>query len=261
MSWLHELRNDQHDGRKRLAALLDPDDLPTGRDWTRFVDGLNASPITDIFVGGSLLTARNVKDVLHSLRAHYEGRITLFPGSPEQVTPGADAVLLLSLISGRNADLLIGRHVESCMRIREMGMDIVPTGYMLIGDGPLTTAAYMSNCLPIPSAKKEIAVATAVAGEMLGLGALFMDAGSGAQQRVSPSTIQAVRDAVRCPLIVGGGIGDAAGIQAAWHAGADLVVVGQAIEHRPFQLDWLPHPEVFSAHANPAEEQLYPNGD
>ena len=256
MSWLHDLQHDQQTGRKRLAALLDPDDLPTGRDWTRFMDGLNASPITDIFVGGSLLTARNVKDILHSLRAHYKGRVTLFPGSPEQVTPGADAVLFLSLISGRNPDLLMGRHVESGMRIREMGMDVVPTGYMLIGDGPLTTAAYMSHSLPIPSAKKEIAVATAVAGEMLGLGALFLDAGSGAQQGISPSTIRAVRDAVDCPIIIGGGICDAAGIEAAWQAGADLVVIGHAIESRPFQLDWLPHPEAFSMQSNPAEEQL-----
>lgn len=256
MSWLYDLQNDQRNGRKRLAALLDPDDLPTGRDWTRFMAGLNASPITDIFIGGSLLTARNVKDILQSLRSHYDGRVTLFPGSPEQVTPGADAVLFLSLISGRNPDLLIGRHVESGIRIRKTGMDVIPTGYMLIGDGPLTTAAFMSNSLPIPTAKKEIAVATAVAGEMLGLSTMFLDAGSGAQRCVSPSTIRAVRDAVECPMIVGGGIDDAAGIRAAWQAGADLVVVGHAIESRPFQLDWLPHPESFVVRTNPTKERL-----
>lgn len=254
MSWLQDLKQDQQEGRKRLAALLDPDDLPTGRDWTRFIKGLSESPITDIFIGGSLLTSRNVKDILQSLRAHYDGRVTLFPGSPEQVTPGADAVLFLSLISSRNPDLLIGRHVESGMRIREMGMDVVPTGYMLIGDGPLTTAAYMSNSLPIPSAKKEIAVATAVAGEMLGLQAIFMDAGSGANQCISPSTIHAVRNAVRCPIIVGGGIRDAAGVEAAWQAGADLVVIGQAIESRPFQLEWIPQPESFRAQAKEARK-------
>lgn len=242
MSWIDQLKHDQRMGNKRLAALLDPDDLPTGRDWTRFMDGLNASPVTDVFIGGSLLTSRNVKDVLQSLRAHYRGRVTLFPGSPEQVTPGADAVLFLTLISGRNPDLLIGRHVESGMRIRAMGMDVVPTGYMLIGDGPLTTAAYMSNSLPIPQAKTQIAVATAVAGEMLGLRALFLDAGSGAGHPISPSMLNAVRQAVQCPIIVGGGLRDAAGIEAAWQAGADIVVVGHAIERRPFQLDWLPVP-------------------
>ena len=256
MSWLRDLQNDHRLGRKRLAALLDPDNLPTGRDWSRFMDGLNAAPITDVFVGGSLLTKRNVKEILHSLRVQSNCRVTLFPGSPDQVTPGADAVLFLTMISSRNPDLLIGRHVQSGMRIREMGMDVIPTGYMLIGDGPLTTAAYMSNSLPIPSSKKEIAVATAVAGEMLGLNTIFLDAGSGAQQCISPSTILAVRDAVECPLIVGGGIDDAAGIQAAWQAGADLVVVGNAIELRPFQLDWLPHPDSFSVKTNPAKERL-----
>ena len=149
MSWIADLEEDRRCGRKRLAALLDPDDLPTGRDWTRFLDGLQQSPVTDVFVGGSLLTSRNVKEVLQSLSKHYTGRVTLFPGSPEQVAPGADAVLFLSLISGRNPDLLIGRHVESGMRIRDMGMDIVPTGYMLIGDGPLTTAAYRPYYHPI----------------------------------------------------------------------------------------------------------------
>lgn len=245
MSWIADLEEDRRCGRKRLAALLDPDDLPAGRDWTRFLDGLQQSPVTDVFVGGSLLTSRNVKEVLQSLSKHYTGRVTLFPGSPEQVAPGADAVLFLSLISGRNPDLLIGRHVESGMRIRNMGMDIVPTGYLLIGDGPLTTAAYMSHCLPIPSNKPDIAVATAVAGEMLGLQVMFLDAGSGANQSISPSTIHAVRKAVSCPIIAGGGINDAAGIEAAWHAGADMVVIGQAIESRPFQLDWLPRPEAF----------------
>ena len=131
------------------------------------------------------------------------------------------------------------------MRIRNMGMDIIPTGYLLIGDGPLTTAAYMSHCLPIPSNKPDIAVATAVAGEMLGLQVMFLDAGSGANQSISPSTIHAVRKAVSCPIIAGGGINDAAGIEAAWHAGADMVVIGHAIEGRPFQLDWLPRPETF----------------
>lgn len=245
MSWIADLEEDRRCGRKRLAALLDPDDLPTGRDWTRFLDALQQSPVTDVFVGGSLLTSRHVKEVLQSLSKHYTGRVTLFPGSPEQVAPGADAVLFLSLISGRNPDLLIGRHVESGMRIRNMGMDIVPTGYLLIGDGPLTTAAYMSHCLPIPSNKPDIAVATAVAGEMLGLQVMFLDAGSGANQSISPSTIHAVRKAVSCPIIAGGGINDAAGIEAAWHAGADVVVIGQAIESRPFQLDWLPRPEAF----------------
>jgi putative glycerol-1-phosphate prenyltransferase len=256
MSWLENLERDQAAGTKRIAALLDPDDLPSGREWFRFLDRLQNSAITDVFIGGSLLIKQNVADIIQSVRDRFDGPITIFPGAPDQVVKGADALLFLSLISGRNADLLIGRHVEAAMRIRKLNLEVVPTGYMLIGDGPLTTAAYMSNSLPIPYAKKEITVATAVAGEMLGLGALFLDAGSGAQQCISPSTIRAVRDAVQCPIIVGGGINDAAGIQAAWQAGCDLVVIGDAIENRPSQLDWLPHPEAFSVQTNPAEKRL-----
>lgn len=256
MSWIESLTADQALGKKRLAALLDPDDLPTGREWLRFLDRLQQSTITDVFIGGSLLTKHNVADIIQTVRERFDGPITIFPGSPDQVVKGADALLFLSLISGRNPDLLIGRHVEAAMRIRRLNLEIVPTGYMLIGDGPLTTASYMSNSLPIPSAKKEITVATAVAGEMLGLGVMFLDSGSGAQQCISPSTIRAVRDAVQCPIIVGGGINDAAGIQAAWQAGCDLVVIGDAIENRPSQLDWLPHPEAFSVQTNPAEKRL-----
>lgn len=256
MSWIENLAADQALGKKRLAALIDPDDLPTGREWLSFLNGLQKSVVTDVFIGGSLLIKHNVVDIIQTVRERFDGPITIFPGSPDQVVKGADALLFLSLISGRNPDLLIGRHVEVAMRIRKLDLEVVPTGYMLIGDGPLTTAAYMSNSLPIPSAKKEITVATAVAGEMLGLGALFLDAGSGAQHCISPSTIRAVRDAVQCPIIVGGGINDAAGIQAAWQAGSDLVVIGHAIESRPFQLDWLPHPEAFSVQSNPTEKRL-----
>ena len=256
MSWIENLAADQALGKKRLAALIDPDDHPTGREWLRFLNGLQKSVVTDVFIGGSLLIKHNVVDIIQTVRERFDGPITIFPGSPDQVVKGADALLFLSLISGRHPDLLIGRHVEVAMRIRKLDLEVVPTGYMLIGDGPLTTAAYMSNSLPIPSAKKEITVATAVAGEMLGLGALFLDAGSGAQQCISPSTIRAVRDAVQCPIIVGGGINDAAGIQAAWQAGSDLVVIGHAIESRPFQLDWLPHPEAFSVQSNPTEKRL-----
>ena len=240
MSWLDSLIATRAHGGKRLAALLDPDDLPVGREWLKFIERLKQSPITDIFIGGSLLNRRNVKDVIQPLQQNFNGNIVLFPGAPDQVAPGADAVLFLSLISGRNPDFLIGRHVESAMRIRRMGMETIPTGYMLVGDGPLTTAAYMSQTTPIPSRKPEIVAATAVAGEMLGLRALFLDAGSGAGQSVPVSAIAAVREQTDCPLLVGGGIRDAAGVEAAWNAGADLVVIGQAIEERPQDLSWLP---------------------
>ena len=189
----------------------------------------------------------NVSDMMQSIRERFSGKITIFPGSPDQVISGADAVLFLSLISGRNPDLLIGRHVESAMRIRRLRIETIPTGYLLIGDGPLTTAAYMSQTIPIPTSKPEIAVATAVAGEMLGLRVMFVDAGSGASQPVPLKTIASIRNQTTCPLIVGGGLNDAPSIEAAWQAGADLVVIGSAIENKPEDLNWLPNPAAFQS--------------
>ncbi|MDC0140245.1 geranylgeranylglyceryl/heptaprenylglyceryl phosphate synthase [Flavobacteriales bacterium] len=247
MTWLEQLQSDSLNGTKRLAALLDPDDLPSGRAWYALIDRIEASPVTDIFIGGSLLIRNNVSDMMQSIRERFSGKITIFPGSPDQVISGADAVLFLSVISGRNPDLLIGRHVESAMRIRRLRIETIPTGYLLIGDGPLTTAAYMSQSMPIPSAKPEIAVATAVAGEMLGLRVMFVDAGSGASQPVPLKAIASIRNQTTCPLIVGGGLNDAPSIEAAWQAGADLVVIGSAIENKPEDLNWLPNPAAFQS--------------
>ena len=111
MSWLESLIATRANCDKRLAALLDPDDLPVGREWLKFIERLKQSPITDVFIGGSLLNRRNVKDVIQPLQQNFNGNIVLFPGAPDQVAPGADAVLFLSLISGRNPDFLICRHV------------------------------------------------------------------------------------------------------------------------------------------------------
>jgi phosphoglycerol geranylgeranyltransferase len=249
-TWLKQLQLDSQNGTKRLAALLDPDDLPTGRSWHALLDRIEASSVTDIFIGGSLLIRNNVSDMMQSIRERFSGRITIFPGSPDQVVSGADAVLFLSVISGRNPDLLIGRHVESALRIRRLQIETVPTGYLLIGDGPLTTAAYMSQSMPIPSSKPEIAVATAVAGEMLGLQVMFVDAGSGAHQPVPLKAIASIRNQTTCPLIVGGGLNDAPSIEAAWQAGADLVVIGSVIENKPEDLNWLPNPVAFQRRGN-----------
>lgn len=251
MTWLENLEHDQTLGKKRLAALLDPDDLPSGREWLRFLDRLQNSAVTDIFIGGSLLIKQNVGDIIQTVRDRFDGPITIFPGAPDQVVKGADALLFLSLISGRNPALLIGRHVEAAMRIRRMELEIVPTGYMLFGDGPLTTAAYMSQTLPIPLNKPDIASATAVAGEMLGLRVLFADAGSGASQAVTASIIAGIRENTTCPLIVGGGFNDAASVEAAWNSGANLVVIGNAIEKQPNDLSWLPDPKNFSKASRP----------
>ena len=159
--------------------------------------------------------------------------VILFPGDVMQVSKQADALLLLSLISGRNPDLLIGKHVVAAPMIKKSGIEVIPTAYMLIDGGKTTSVSYMSNTTPIPAQKYSIAACTAMAGEMLGLQVTYMDAGSGALNPISEKMIAAVREQVSGPIFVGGGISDAEGAQKAWNAGADVVVVGNAFEKKP----------------------------
>ena len=238
-SWLNTLRSSHSEGAQRLAVLVDPEDAPSGGPWLNLLRCIEASEATDVFVGGSLVTEHVTKRVVTELKRNISKPIVLFPGSPSQVVDGADALLFLSLISGRNPDLLIGRHVEAAPRIARMELETVPTGYMLIGDPPLTAAAYMSHSLPLPIAKPELAVATAQAGVMLGLQCLYLDAGSGAGQPVPAQTIAAIHDAVDVPLIVGGGMSCQKDLDRAWDAGATCVVVGSAVEREPAVLQSL----------------------
>ena len=149
-SWLQSLKDDHRNGVRRLAVLLDPEDTPSGSQWVQLMHELQASDATDIFVGGSLVTDGATSRVVHEAKRTLSQPVVLFPGAPNQICEDADALLFLSLISGRNPDLLIGRHVEAAPRLAHMNLETVPTGYMLIGDPPLTAAAYMSHSLPIP---------------------------------------------------------------------------------------------------------------
>src|SRR5690606_8334110 len=159
--------------------------------------------------------------------------VVLFPGSPAQLSRHADAVLFLSLISGRNPELLIGHHVTAAPTMKALGLEAIPTGYMLIDGGKPTTVSYVSQTVPIPHDKPGIAAATAMAGEMLGLRTIYMDTGSGASRTVSPEMIATVRGAVDLPIIIGGGIRDAATARTLTAAGADVLVVGTAFEEDP----------------------------
>lgn len=156
--------------------------------------------------------------------------VLLFPGSPSQISKRADALLYLSLISGRNADLLIGQHVISAPFVRASGLEIISTGYMVIDGGAPTTVSYISNATPIPADKADIALCTAMAGEMLGHKLIYMDAGSGAKKPISETMIAAVAQSITVPLVIGGGIRDAEKAYLNCKAGADIIVVGNAIE-------------------------------
>lgn len=219
-------------GDKKFAVLVDPDQMR--------LDNLDAvlrlaleAKADYFFIGGSLVVDDQMNFCLDTLRRETNLPLVLFPGSPQQINYKADAILLLSLISGRNPDLLIGQHVLAAPVLRKSGLEIVPTGYMLIDGGKPTTASYISNTQPIPADKPEIAYCTALAGEMLGLKTIYMDAGSGAKNPIPETIIAAVGRNIDIPVIVGGGIRTPERAYASAKAGADVVVVGNALEKEP----------------------------
>ena len=221
----------QH-GRKALAVLLDPDDFtePSLRDLLARVA---AHPIDYFFVGGSLVLSAHQAALIALLKAHSAVPVVLFPSHSLHLEGPADGLLLLSLISGRNPEFLIGQHVVAAPRLRASGLELLPTGYMLVDSGRPTTASYVSGTAPLPHNKPGIAAATALAGEQLGLRLMYLDGGSGARWPVSAAMIAAVRATVDAPLIVGGGLNTGEKIAAALAAGADVVVVGNRIAEHP----------------------------
>ena len=230
---LEQLNDAKGSGRKLLAVLIDPDFGQDEAVLERTVQNACMAKADLLFVGGSLLTTARFERCVERVKELSDRPVVLFPGSPAQLSGHADAVLFLSLISGRNPELLIGHHVTAAPTIKALGLEAIPTGYMLVDGGRPTTVSYVSQTLPLPHDKPGIAAATALAGELLGLRTIYMDTGSGAQRTVSPAMIAAVRKTVNIPLIVGGGIRDAATARLLCEAGADILVVGTAFEQDP----------------------------
>jgi len=218
--------------QKRFALLIDPDNVDSSH-LMRLKSYINKSHIDFFFLGGSLVQHDNLEKCIRFIRKYFTIPVVLFPGDHYQITPLADAILFLSLISGRNPDLLIGKQVLAAPHLRRSGIEVVPTGYLLIDGGRPTTVSYMSQTLPIPHDKPEIAVSTALAGEMLGLKLIFLDAGSGAGVSVSEEMVRQVKKEIDVPLVVGGGIRDGNTARRICEAGADVIVVGNAIEEDP----------------------------
>lgn len=212
--------------------MADPDKMDVA-DVPRLAKLCNEAGVDYLFIGGSLLLAHRMESCISVFKKESKIPVVLFPGSPSQVTPLADALLYLSLISGRNADLLIGQHVLSAPAVRESGLEVISTGYMLIDGGVQTTVSYISNTMPVPADKREIALCTAWAGEMLGNHVIYMDAGSGAQQPISAQIISTVSKNLSIPLFVGGGITTPQKVEENCKAGANVIVVGNAIERDP----------------------------
>lgn len=214
---------------KGFAVLLDPDKINL-LDLEILIDKSIKNQVTYFFIGGSLITENLTAQIIKRIKNHSTIPVILFPGSFAHIDLTADGILYLSLISGRNADFLIGQHVISAPILRKSTLEILPTGYMLIDGGKQTTVSYISNTTPIPSNKPQIAVCTAMAAEMLGMKLIFMDAGSGAMNAVPFAMIRAVRAQVDLPILVGGGIDTIEKAGDALEAGADIIVVGHGIE-------------------------------
>lgn len=214
--------------KKLLAILLDPDKI----DWDKLeilVDKLCQSPATHIFIGGSRVFTDRIDELIVEIKDHCDLPIILFPGNPSQISHHADGILFLSLLSGRNPDFLIGHHVKAAPLLRNSKLEIIPTGYVLIESGSETAVAKVTGTRPL--ANLDEIVATAIAGEMQGKNLIYLEAGSGAKRAVSAKIIKSVSENLSVPLIVGGGITSAEGIETAYANGADLVVIGTAFEN------------------------------
>jgi phosphoglycerol geranylgeranyltransferase len=221
------------EGKKSIAVLVDPDKVEDPSRLLHLVNLASENCVDFFFVGGSLVTSPNLSEVVRKIKDNVSIPVVLFPGNSIQIDPSADALLFLSLISGRNPELLIGQHVIAAPILKNTRLEVIPTGYVLINSGKLTSVAYISNTMPIPDDKYSLAACTAMAGEMLGLQLIYLDAGSGAEKEISAKMISTVRKAVNIPLIVGGGINTARKAINALEAGADLIVIGNALEKDP----------------------------
>jgi phosphoglycerol geranylgeranyltransferase len=230
-----EILNERHRvGKKSIAVLVDPDKAVDAGKLTHLINLGTENCIDFFLVGGSLITTPNLSEVIATIKENVNHvPVILFPGNAQQIDPAADGILFLSLISGRNPDFLIGQHVQAAPILKSYRMEILPTGYMLINSGKLSSAAYISNTVPIPEDKYALAASTAIAGEMLGLKLIYLDAGSGAEREINARMINAVRKSINVPLIIGGGINTPQKAQTALEAGADMIVIGNALEKDP----------------------------
>ncbi len=216
----------------KLAVLVDPD-RQSGEELQKLIELSENSKIDFFFVGGSLLLENRFEKTIETIKAHSSIPVVIFPGNSYQVNARADAILFLSLVSGRNPEYLIGQQVVAAPLVRQAGIEAIPTAYLLIDGGQISTTSYMTQTVPIPNDKPDIAIATVMAAEMLGMKAVYLEAGSGAKNCVSASLIKAVRENTSLPLLVGGGIRSAAQAEEVGKAGADIIVVGNMLEKEP----------------------------
>lgn len=225
----NKIQNDSIKKAKKIAVLIDPDQI--NKESLRLtIERSIQEKIDYFFIGGSLLFKDCLDEALTMIKELSDIPAIIFPGNDLQINDKADAILYLSLISGRNPEFLIGKQVVSAPLLAQKDIEVIGTGYMLVNGGQPTAASYMSNTQPIPYDQTNIAVSTALAGQFLGHKLIFMDAGSGAEKPISTEMISAVKKYINIPLIVGGGIKTVEQVENAFNSGADMVVIGNAIE-------------------------------
>lgn len=219
--------------RKLLAILLDPDKIEL-KVLPALAEKINQSPATHIFVGGSIVEANIIDDLILLLKEKTHLPIVLFPGNPSQISDRADAILFLTLLSGRNPDYLIEHQVNAVPILKKTHLEVISTGYILIESGKQTAVERVSQTAPLNRDNADYVLQTAQAGEYIGNKLVYLEAGSGAQQAVPLAMIQKVSQNIQIPVIVGGGIRSKKAIDDAFSAGADLVVIGTAFENDMF---------------------------
>lgn len=225
---------DKYNKKKIFGILIDPDSY-TNTKLNQVLSMVENGKVDLILIGGSLISSLSeMEGHISLIKKKTNVPVLLFPGSLLQITNKADGILLLSLISGRNPEFLIGNHVVAAPVLKNTNLEIIPTGYILIESGKTTSVEYISNTKPIPSEKVDIIVATAIAGEMIGNKLIYLEAGSGAENPVSKDVIEKVKKNINVPLMVGGGIRTKKQLHDTYEAGADIVIVGNAIEKSEF---------------------------
>jgi putative glycerol-1-phosphate prenyltransferase len=212
---------------KLLAILIDPDKF----NDENIIEVINTQQVDFVLVGGSLITHGNLELTIQLLKSKCNKPIIIFPSSASHISENADAIFLLSLISGRNPEYLISQHVQAAPIISKLNIETLSVSYILIDGGNLTSVAYISNTTPIPAEKSDLILATALAGELIGHQLIYLEAGSGAKTNVSDHSIRLVKSQTNNPIVVGGGIRDAQTAKKLWEAGADCLVIGNAAEN------------------------------
>lgn len=232
MSHIHYFDKKGKSGKRSLAVLIDPD-KSKNQNLALITELSNIYGVDYFFVGGSILMDEELDHTIQYIKRESNIPVILFPGNEMQIHPEADALLFLSLISGRNPEYLISKHVTVAPQIKKLGLPVIPTGYILMHGAMPSTTSYITNTQPIPIDKPDLAVATALAGELLGMQLIYLEGGSGTRDAITTQTIIRVRSEIELPILVGGGINGPKKLGENYRAGADIQVVGTAIEKNP----------------------------